>query len=99
MPNLLQQLHQTKQAGAKLAVLTSSQRNRVLRDIAVIIAKNSKAILAANQKDLRNFAISANLTAVKFADNQNGSMEGRLELSPKKIRGIAKSISEVIKFA
>ncbi len=84
MPNLLTQLKLTKQSGSKLAVLSSADRNSLLRNIALAIKNNQRQILVANQKDLKAFVGDA-------------SVKERLVLNAKKIAGIIKSINEVVK--
>ena len=84
MDNLIIKLKKTKQASVKLAGLPSAARNKLLGDIAAAILKNGKKILVANQKDLKAFG-------------GEQSMRDRLELNPKKITGIVKTIVDVIK--
>lgn len=84
MPNLMQQLHKTKHASARLAGLSSTGRNRLLRDAASGIDKNRGVILAANRRDVKNFT-------------GDESVAERLKLDDKKISGIVKSIADVAK--
>ncbi len=82
MGDLTVKLKKTKRASVKLAGLPSGDRSRLLRDGAKAILKNAKKILAANQKDLKAFG-------------GDESVRERLELNPKKIKGIIKSVVDV----
>jgi glutamate-5-semialdehyde dehydrogenase len=84
MQNLTRQFHKTKQASIKLAALSSAGRNRLLRDVAVAIKKSANKILAANRKDLKVFG-------------GDQAVRDRLELNPKKLKGILSSIADVVK--
>jgi len=82
MDSLTVKLKKTKQASLQLAGLSFGDRNRLLRDVAKAISRNSKIILAANQKDLKAFG-------------GDEPVRERLELNRKKIKGITKSIADV----
>lgn len=84
MSNLISHLQKSKHAGYHLAALSSADRNRILRDVANVIQKNTKRVLAANKKDL-----------VKF--NGDESVRQRLQLFDGKINGIIGAISNVAK--
>lgn len=81
---LLQQLHATKQASYRLAMLSTQQKNSLLTSIAKALRKESKTILLANQKDLA-------------AVPKDYTLTDRLTLTPERIEHIAHSIEAVAK--
>ena len=89
MANLTRQLQKTKLSSARLAGLSFTDRNRLLRDIADAIKKNSKQILSANQKDLKAFGGDPFGKIQGRPERSRGEDEAvreRLELNLKKIQ-------------
>jgi len=73
-----------KNASYDLSNINIKKRNAVLKQFNIFLKKNSSKILKANQKDILK--------------SKKTNMKSRLELNDKKINGIIKSISEIIKF-
>lgn len=84
MQSILPHLRQSKKASYVIANLSTARKNRLLLDFEKILAKNKKQIMAANQKDLRNF----------IGDEP---VRERLELNDRKFQGLAQSIRDVKK--
>lgn len=79
----------TKQAAPLLAILSTATKNRVLRDIAKALQKNSERVLKENQKDIQ----------AARDKGLNAAMVDRLLLTQKRIDGMAKAILDVVKLA
>ncbi len=74
----------TKQASYHLAALTTQKKNIVLKKLASALRKHTRAILAANTKDLK--AVPADY-----------GMRDRLTLTPARIEHMAHSLESVVK--
>ena len=81
-----QVLRNAKDAAARLALLSETDKNRALSAMADQLIANQDAILAANAEDLK-----------QAEDNgMNSVMTDRLRLTAERINGMAKGIREVI---
>ncbi|GAP71744.1 gamma-glutamyl phosphate reductase [Candidatus Symbiothrix dinenymphae] len=84
--NLTEQIQKTKEAALALAQLSSEDKNKILHNIAVMLAKNSASIIAENQKDLA----AAQLTDISEV------MLKRLTLTEKDLQEICLDIEDII---
>jgi glutamate-5-semialdehyde dehydrogenase len=84
---LMEQIQKTKEASQALAQLSSGDKNKILHDIAVILANNIEPIIAENQKDL----------ALAQQNNIPGVMLKRLTLTKENILSICLDIESVIR--
>jgi glutamate-5-semialdehyde dehydrogenase len=75
-------LLRAQKAAAKLAQLTTSERNTILLTMADALTANAPSILAANQKDLDSSGLA-------------GAMRDRLLLTPERIAGMVAGVREV----
>ena len=75
-------LLRARDAAAKLAQLSTAQKNAMLMVMADAIEANAQAILAANQADLD-------------ASGLSGAMLERLTLNPKRIKEMASGVRAV----
>ncbi len=78
-----------KAASYQLALLSSSEKNRVLEKIADYLEAQSDAILSANQQDL----------AEAKANGLSDAMQDRLALSPQRLHAIANDVRQVCNLA
>jgi glutamate-5-semialdehyde dehydrogenase len=78
-----------KAAARVLALATATHKDRALTAIAKAIRADAGAIIAANAEDMAE--ARANGTAASFLD--------RLELTPKRVEGIAEAIEEIREIA
>ena len=75
-------LRRARAAAAKLALLSTADKNGLLRAIADAIEAHGKSILAANQQDLDSSGLE-------------GAMRERLLLTPERISEMARGVREV----
>ncbi|MDP2684729.1 MAG: glutamate-5-semialdehyde dehydrogenase [bacterium] len=73
-----------KKASRDFSILNTTQKNKILLDLAVQIKKNKKVILNANKKDLHNFS-------------EKHPLYDRLLLTGERIDGVVASIKSVVK--
>jgi glutamate-5-semialdehyde dehydrogenase len=69
-------------ASAKLALLSTEEKNALLEAIAGVIEANEKNILAANREDVESSALQ-------------GAMRDRLLLTPERIKDMARGVRDV----
>ncbi len=81
-----EKLLRAREAAAKLAPLSTDQKNALLLLIADAIEANAETILAANQQDVENSGLE-------------GAMRDRLLLTPARIKDMAKGVREVAALA
>lgn len=86
MKNLQKKLAEVKNASAALAQLSDSKINKVLKDLAGNLLKNSEHILAANKKDLEKM------------ESSNPKYD-RLLLNKERINNIAADLKNVAKLS
>jgi glutamate-5-semialdehyde dehydrogenase len=77
-----EKLLRARAASAKLALLSTKEKNALLRAIAGVIEANEKSILAANREDVENSGL-------------DGAMRDRLLLTPSRIKDMARGVREV----
>jgi glutamate-5-semialdehyde dehydrogenase len=77
-----EKIERARAASAVLAQLSTEQKNDLLLKIATAIEANSKAILRANEEDIR-------------ISNLSGAMRDRLLLTPERISQIASAVRDV----
>jgi len=75
-------LQRARAASAKLALLTTEEKNRLLLAIADAIEAHEKSILAANREDIENSGLE-------------GAMRDRLLLTPARVKEMASGVREV----
>jgi glutamate-5-semialdehyde dehydrogenase len=78
-----ERLQRARDAAPRVAELSTSQKNDLLRRMANAIEAEAPSILAANKKDLE-------------ADSVQGAMRDRLLLTRERIEAIAKAVLEVV---
>lgn len=78
---------QTKQSSQALATLTTTQKNKVLKDIAKALKSQSAAIQKANAKDIK-YAVKKGLPE---------AMIDRLLLNQKRIDGMRQGVLDIVK--
>src|SRR6266481_1670553 len=76
-----ERLQRAREAAARLAQLSTAQKNTILLAMADVIEANSAAILEANQVDLATCSLS-------------GAMRDRLLRTPKRISAMAHGVRE-----
>ncbi len=77
-----EKLLRARAASAKLALLSTKEKNALLLAIAGVIEANEKSILAANREDVENSGL-------------DGAMRDRLLLTPSRIKDMARGVREV----
>ena len=77
-----EKLLRARDASSKLALLSTGEKNALLRAIADAIETNEKSILAANREDVENSGLE-------------GAMRDRLLLTASRIEGMARGVREV----
>jgi glutamate-5-semialdehyde dehydrogenase len=77
-----QKLLRAREASAKLALLSTTEKNALLHAIADAIENHSQSILAANQQDIDSSGLE-------------GAMRDRLLLTPARISDMARGVREV----
>src|SRR5579859_1774144 len=77
-----EKLLRARAASSKLALLSTDEKNVLLRKIAGAIERDEKGILAANQADVENSGLA-------------GAMRDRLLLTPARIIEMAKGVRDV----
>ncbi len=77
-----EKLLRARAVAAKLALLSTEEKNALLQAIADAIEKQAKSILAANQEDIENSGLE-------------GAMRDRLLLTPARIKDMANGVREV----
>lgn len=84
--NILKIAQKTKEASYELSQLSSAKKNKILKDVAVALKKNTDTIIKSNIKD------------VKAAKKKkiSAAMIDRLVLDKKRISGIAKAVLEIV---
>ena len=80
--NLIEQARLAKKASAQVRILTSEQKNKVLRDFADGLEQQASYVIAENNKDMEAARTSGMSTA----------MLDRLMLNEKRIRDMADGI-------
>ena len=81
-PSTHDKLLRARDAAARLAQLSSAQKNAILFVMAEALVANEKSILAANRKDMETCGLT-------------GSMRDRLLLNPARVKEMARGIREV----
>jgi glutamate-5-semialdehyde dehydrogenase len=81
-----ERLLRSREASAKLALLSTEEKNGLLLAIADALEAQSDSIVAANQKDLDSSGLE-------------GAMHDRLLLTPERIRDIARGVRDVATLA
>jgi glutamate-5-semialdehyde dehydrogenase len=81
-----EKLARAKQAAARVAQLSTKQKNAVLLAMADAVEKNTESILKANQKDLETSGLV-------------GPMRDRLLLTRERIQGMADGVRDVARLA
>ena len=85
MTDLNQLGKNAKQSAQTLALMSTEQKNDLLKQMALMLKKNQGAILEANQKDLE-----------QATENQmSETMLDRLRLTPERIHDMAEEISKI----
>ena len=77
-----EKLLRARAASAKVALLSTDEKNALLLAIADAIEANEKSILAANREDVENSGL-------------DGAMRDRLLLSPARIKDMAQGVRDV----
>jgi len=77
-----EKLLRARAASARLALLSTAEKNSLLRKIAAALEGNEKSILAANREDVENSGLE-------------GAMRDRLLLTPPRIKEMAEGVREV----
>jgi glutamate-5-semialdehyde dehydrogenase len=77
-----EKLQRARAASARLALLSTEEKNRLLRAIADALKAQERSILAANQQDVESSGLQ-------------GAMRDRLLLTPARIQDIAGGVREV----
>lgn len=81
-----QKLHRAREAAAKLALLSTDEKNALLRAVADAMEAGSESILAANREDIRSSGLE-------------GAMRDRLLLTPDRIKEMARGVRDVAALA
>ncbi|HXM67619.1 MAG TPA: glutamate-5-semialdehyde dehydrogenase [Candidatus Acidoferrum sp.] len=81
-----EKLQRARQASAKLALLSTEEKNALLLAIADAIQAQSQSILVANREDMETSGLE-------------GAMRDRLLLSPERISGMAQAVRDVAALA
>jgi glutamate-5-semialdehyde dehydrogenase len=81
-----EKLLRAREASAKLAQLTTAEKNALLLAMADAVEVNAESILKANAEDLEHCGLT-------------GSMRDRLLLNPKRIAEMAKGVRDVVALA
>jgi glutamate-5-semialdehyde dehydrogenase len=81
-----EKLQRTRQASAKLALLSTEEKNALLLAIADAIQAQSQSILAANREDMETSGLE-------------GAMRDRLLLTPERISEMAQAVRDVAALA
>jgi glutamate-5-semialdehyde dehydrogenase len=81
-PSTQEKLLRARAASARLALLSTAEKNSVLLAIADAIAAQEQSILTANREDLETCGI-------------DGAMRDRLLLTPERIKDMARGVREV----
>jgi glutamate-5-semialdehyde dehydrogenase len=84
--SIRERLQRAREAAARLAQLSTAQKNIILLVMADVIEANSAAILEANQADLDTCSLS-------------GAMRDRLLLTPERISAMARGVREIAALA
>jgi glutamate-5-semialdehyde dehydrogenase len=84
--NTREKLEQARAASARLAQLSTEEKNSLLLKMADAIEANAAEILAANSEDIER-------------SNLEGAMRDRLLLTPARIKDVAKAVREVAALA
>ncbi len=82
-------IQQAKFASRSIGLLSSTQKNEVLKSASVLLADREAEILAANQVDLDN-AVAGQMSA---------SLQDRLRLTPARIESLRTALAELIALA
>jgi len=77
-----EKLLRARAASARLAMLSTEEKNALLRAIADAVQSHEKSILAANRKDLETSRL-------------DGAMRDRLLLTPERVQDMARGVREV----
>src|SRR6202051_1285083 len=77
-----EKLLRARAASARLALFSTTEKNSLLRKIAVALAAKEKSILAANREDVENSGLE-------------GAMRDRLLLTPSRIKDMADGVRDV----
>ncbi len=77
-----EKLLRARAASARLALLSTEEKNRLLHEIAEAIESEEKSILVANSQDVENSGLE-------------GAMRDRLLLTPSRIKDMARGVREV----
>ncbi|WP_165005185.1 MULTISPECIES: glutamate-5-semialdehyde dehydrogenase [unclassified Enterococcus] len=85
MTDLIQLGEQAKRSAQTLALMSTTEKNDLLRQMAQALNKNQNAILEANQKDLEKAE----------ENNISETMQDRLRLTPERIHGMAEEIIKI----
>lgn len=85
MPNLTAQLQKLKLCQPKLAALSLAERNQILQALASALSKNQKAILQANQQDIKELKRLA--------------MKDRLILNAKRLQEMVEGLRALAKLS
>lgn len=85
MTDLIQLGKNAKQSAQTLALMSTAQKNDLLKQMALTIKKKQGAILEANQKDLEQ----------AIENNMNETMQDRLRLTPERIHEMTEEINKI----
>lgn len=85
MTDLIQLGKNAKQSAQTLSLMSTTQKNDLLKQMALTIKKNQGAILEANQKDLEQ----------AIENNMNETMQDRLRLTPERIHEMTEEINKI----
>ncbi|EOH94062.1 glutamate-5-semialdehyde dehydrogenase [Enterococcus villorum] len=85
MTDLIQLGKNAKQSAQTLSLMSTTQKNDLLKQMALTIKKNQEAILEANQKDLEQ----------AIENNMNETMQDRLRLTPERIHEMTEEINKI----
>lgn len=85
MTDLIQLGKNAKQSAQTLALMSTEQKNDLLKQMALTIKKNQGAILEANQQDLEQ----------AIENGMNETMQDRLRLTPERIHDMAEEINKI----
>lgn len=85
MTDLIQLGKNAKQSAQTLSLMSTTQKNDLLKQMALTIKKKQEAILEANQKDLEQ----------AIENNMNETMQDRLRLTPERIHEMTEEINKI----
>ena len=85
MTDLIQLGKNAKQSAQTLSLMSTTQKNDLLKQMALTIKKKQDAILEANQKDLEQ----------AIENNMNETMQDRLRLTPERIHEMTEEINKI----